>query len=103
MERFSSVFSQILKLIPRSEFEQLVRKHGSDDRSKGLSSWSQFVAMTFCQLGRAQSLREIEQGLASAEGRLQQLGVKAAAKRSALSYANAHRPWQLYQSVFYSL
>jgi hypothetical protein len=103
VERFSSVFSQILKLIPRSEFEQLVRKHGSDDRSKGLSSWSQFVAMTFCQLGRAQSLREIEQGLASAEGRLQQLGVKAAAKRSALSYANAHRPWQLYQSVFYSL
>jgi hypothetical protein len=59
--------------------------------------------MIFCQLGRAQSLREIEQGLASAEGRLQQLGVDRAAKRTTLAYANAHRPWQLYQDVFQSL
>jgi hypothetical protein len=59
--------------------------------------------MIFCQLGRAQSLREIEHGLASAEGRLQQLGVDSAAKRTTLAYANAHRPWQLYQSVFHSL
>ena len=59
--------------------------------------------MIFCQLGRAQSLREIEQGLASAEGRLQQLGVESAAKRTTLAYANAHRPWQLYQDVFEGL
>jgi Transposase DDE domain len=59
--------------------------------------------MIFCQLGRAQSLREIEHGLASAEGRLQQLGVDSAAKRTTLAYANAHRPWQLYQDVFQNL
>jgi hypothetical protein len=100
VQRFCSVFHQILKLIPRTEFQQLADRHGSDRRSKGFSSWSQFVAMIFCQLGRAQSLREIEQGLASAEGRLQQLGVDAAAKRSTLAYANRHRPWQLYQDVF---
>lgn len=103
VQRFCSVFYQILKLIPRSEFQQLVDRHGSDRRSKGFSSWSQFVAMIFCQLGRAQSLREIEQGLASSEGRLQQLGVDAGAKRTTLAYANAHRPWQLYQDVFQSL
>ena len=100
MQRFCSVFHQILKLIPRTEFQHAVDQHGSDRRSKGFSSWSQFVAMIFCQLGRAQSLREIEQGLASAEGRLQQLGVGAAAKRTTLAYANAHRPWQLYQDLF---
>ena len=103
MQRFCSVFQQILKLIPRGEFQQLADGHGSDRRSKGFSSWSQFVAMIFCQLGRAQSLREIEHGLASAEGRLQQLGVDSAAKRTTLAYANAHRPWQLYQDVFQSL
>lgn len=59
--------------------------------------------MIFCQLGRAQSLREIEQGLASAEGRLQQLGIDRAAKRTTLAYANAHRPWELYRDVFQSL
>jgi len=100
VQRFCSGFHQILKLIPRAEFQQLADRHGSDRRSKGFSSWSQFVAMIFCQLGRAQSLREIEQGLASAEGRLQQLGVDSAAKRTTLAYANAHRPWQLYQDVF---
>jgi hypothetical protein len=101
--RFCSVFQQILKLIPRVEFQQLADHHGSDRRSKGFSSWSQFVAMIFCQLGRAQSLREIEQGLASAEGRLQQLGIDRAAKRTTLAYANAHRPWELYRDVFQSL
>jgi hypothetical protein len=100
VQRFCSVFQQILKLVPRSEFQELVHEHGSDRRSKGFSSWSQFVAMIFCQLGRAQSLREIEQGLASAEGRLQQIGVGSAAKRTTLAYANAHRLWQLYRDVF---
>jgi hypothetical protein len=103
VQRFCSVFHQILKLVPRAEFQQLVDQHGSDRRSKGFSSWSQFVAMIFCQLGRAQSLREIEQGLASAEGRLDQLGVGRAAKRTTLAYANAHRPWKLYEDVFHSL
>jgi len=103
VQRFCSVFHQILKLVSRTEFQQLADQHGSDRRTKGFSSWSQFVAMIFCQLGRAQSLREIEQGLASAEGRLQQLGVDSAAKRTTLAYANAHRPWQLYQDVFQNL
>ena len=56
--------------------------------------------MLFCQLGRAHSLREICGGLASCEGKLHHLGI-ASPKRSTLSYANEHRPWQLYEKVFY--
>lgn len=93
------MFSQILKLIPRTEFEQLVKKTGAERAAKGLSSWSQFVAMLFCQLGRAHSLREIEGGLKSCEGKLAHLGCAAPA-RSSLSYANAHRPWELFEEVF---
>jgi Domain of unknown function (DUF4372)/Transposase DDE domain len=96
------MFSQILKLIPRIEFEGIVRETGAEYRSKGLSSWSQFVAMLFCQLGRAHSLREIEGGLKSCEGKLAHLGIEAPA-RASLSYANRHRPWQLYEKVFYGL
>lgn len=103
MQRFCSVFQQILKLIPKIEFEQLARKFGSERNAKGFNSWSQLVAMVFCQLGRAQSLREIEQGLASAEGRLQHLGITEAPKRSTLAYANAHRPWELYEATFQQL
>lgn len=102
MKASCSMFSQILKLIPRIEFERLVRETGAEYRSKGLSSWSQFVGMLFCQLGRAHSLREIEGGLKSCEGKLAHLGIEAPA-RSSLSYANGHRPWELFEKVFYSL
>jgi hypothetical protein len=96
------MFSQILKLFPRPDFERLVKETKAEHRSKGLSSWSQFVAMLFCQLGRAHSLREIEGGLKSCEGKLAHLGIEAPA-RSSLSYANAHRPWELFEKVFYGL
>lgn len=102
MRAFSSVFSQILNLFSRAEFEQQVRAHKAERHARGVSSWTQFVAMLFCQLGRAQSLREICGGLASTEGKLSHLGISSPA-RSSLSYANAHRPWELYQSVFYTL
>jgi hypothetical protein len=96
------MFSQILKLIPRTDFERIVKETRAEYRSKGLSSWSQFVGMMFCQLGRAHSLREIEGGLKSCEGKLAHLGIEAPA-RSSLSYANGHRPWQLFEKVFYGL
>lgn len=102
MRASCSMFSQILKLIPRTDFQSLVQATGAEHRSKGLSSWSQFVAMLFCQLGRAHSLREIEGGLKSCEGKLAHLGIEAPA-RSSLSYANAHRPWQLFEQVFHGL
>jgi len=96
------MFSQILKLIPRTDFARIVKETQAEHRSKGLSSWSQFVAMLFCQLGRAHSLREIEGGLKSCEGKLSHLGIEAT-PRSSLSYANAHRPWELFEKVFYNL
>ena len=102
MSQFSSVFSQILKLFPRGEFAELVKKHDGERQAKGFTCWTQFVAMTFCQLGRAQSLREITDGLRSCEGKLRHLGIDAPA-RSTLAYANEHRPWQIYRDVFGAL
>ena len=102
MNASCSMFSQILKLIPRADFARLVKETKSEHRSKGVSSWSQFVAMLFCQLGRAHSLREIEGGLKSCEGKLAHLGIEAPA-RSSLSYANSHRPAELFEKVFYTL
>ena len=100
MTRFSSIFSQLLQLFPRLEFEQAVKEHQAERSTKGFSSWGQFVAMLFCQLGRAHSLREICGGLASCEGKLKHLGVPEAPKKSTLAYANERRPWELYRTVF---
>ena len=103
MNRFCSIFSQILQLFSRLEFEAAVRKHKAERHARGFTCWGQFVAMLFCQLGRAQSLREICGGLAASEGKLKHLGLSAAPARATLAYANEHRPWQLYQSVFQQL
>jgi Transposase DDE domain/Domain of unknown function (DUF4372) len=101
--RVSSIFSQMLQLFSRTEFEQAVREHRAEWHARGFSCWGQFVAMLFCHLGRAQSLREICGGLAASEGKLRHLGLPDAPKRSTLAYANEHRPWQLYRTVFYQL
>jgi hypothetical protein len=103
MRRFCSIFSQLVQLFPRLEFESAVKEHGAEYHARGFTSWGQFVAMVFCQLGRAHSLREICGGLASCEGKLQHLGIPVAPKRSTLSYANEHRPWELFQTVFEQL
>lgn len=97
-----SMFSQILQLFARLKFEQLVKETHAERHARGFSSWGQFVAMLFCQLGRAHSLREICHGLSSCEGKLSHLGIRTP-NRSSLAYANAHRPWELYQKVFFTL
>jgi Transposase DDE domain/Domain of unknown function (DUF4372) len=103
MNRVCSIFSQVLQLIPRWPFEAKVQEHKAERHARGFSSWTQLIAMLFCQLGHAQSLREITGGLAACEGKLRHLGVSEPPKRSTLAYANHHRPWQLYRSVFYDL
>lgn len=100
MYKVCSIFSQVLKLFPRGEFESAVKKHKAERHARGFTSWGQFTAMLFCQIGRAHSLREICGGLACCEGHLKHLGVPTAPKRSTLAYANEHRPWELYQTVF---
>jgi hypothetical protein len=90
-------------MIPRSIFQEAVVEHKAERHARGFSSWGQMVAMLFCHLGQARSLREICNGLAASEGKLRHLGVPNAPSRSTLAYANEHRPWQLYETVFHGL
>ena len=87
MSAFCSMFSQLLKLFPRTEFQALVTRTHAERHARGFTCWGQFVAMLFCQLGRAHSLREICGGLRSSEGKLKHLGITAPS-RSTLAYAN---------------
>src|SRR2546425_6406139 len=93
----------MLQLFSRAEFERAVIEHRAERHARGFDCWTQFVAMLFCHLGRAQSLREICGGLASCEGKMQYLGVGRAPKRSTLAYANEHPPWTPFSAGFYQL
>jgi len=103
LNRVCSIFSQLLNLFPRAEFERFVKERKGERHARRFTCWGQFVAMLFCQLARAHSLREICQGLAACEGKLKHLGLKDSPKRTTLAYANGHRPWEVYQDQFYAL
>jgi Domain of unknown function (DUF4372)/Transposase DDE domain len=101
MVRCASLFSQLVALFSRTHFYQLVIRHQAEHYSKGYSSWDHFVAMLFCQLAQAKSLREICGGLACTMGKLRHLGMKEPPNKSTLSYANTHRPWEMFRDLFY--
>src|SRR5260370_7080476 len=88
----ASLFNQLLQHFPRTEFASLVKKHQAERAAKGFACWTQFVAMTFCQLAHADSLREICNGLACSEGKLVHLGITNAPNKSTLPYPNEHPP-----------
>lgn len=100
MNTTMSLFRQVLSIVDKSRFQQAVNIYNADKGSKGFSTWDMFVSMIFCHLGQAKSLREICYGLLSAEGRLSHLGVRCPPSKSNLAYANAHRPWQVFQCIF---
>jgi hypothetical protein len=102
MVQAMSLFNQLLQHFPSLEFAALVKKHRAERASKGFSCRTQLVAMLFCQLAHADSLREICNGLACCLGKLVHLGIHVAPNKSTLAYANQHRPAELYEELFYT-
>jgi len=87
-----TLFSQILNHIDRNQFTKAVEQYGTDKHNKGINSWTHLVSMLFCQLSKAQSIRNITNGLMSITGDLNHLGIQGKTpKKSSLSYINAHR------------
>ena len=68
MSQVSSIFSQLLHLVPRPLFDKAVGKHNGMRHARGFSRWDQFVSMPFCQLGQAHSVQEIKAGLQDLPG-----------------------------------
>ncbi|MBB3393357.1 hypothetical protein FHT82_006158 [Rhizobium sp. BK275] len=99
MRHENSVFHQLQKHIPWSVFDKLVDEHKADHRVRRLTTKSQFLALLFGQLSGATSLREIEAGLLSHQGRLYHAGGRTIA-RTTLADANARRPCAVFAGLF---
>ena len=99
MRHHNSLFHQLLQFVPWDRFDRLVDLYGADSRVRRLTTKSQLIALLYAQLSGAQSLREIEQSLASQAHRLYHLGARRPA-RSTLADANAKRPAQLFADLF---
>jgi putative transposase len=99
MAHYNTVFSQLLKLIPRHEFETLAKQHHSGRSFRKASRWSQFVTMAMGQLSGRKSLRDIVENVSAQTHRLYHLG-SAKLSRSNLSRINENKPYALYEALF---
>ena len=97
MARCNTILSQILKLVPRHEFEVLANRHHCGRSFRTASRWSQFVTMAIAQLAGRNSLRDIVENISSQTHRLYHLG-SARLSRSNLSRINEDKPYALYEA-----
>lgn len=97
-----TILHQLLHLLPRNEFKNFVGQHNADKYTKKLSCWNQLTIMLYAQATEKDSLRDIETGLRIQDSRWYHLGLNTVA-RSTLSTANAKRPWNIYESLFYKV
>ena len=98
-----NLFSQIISRLDRAVFKKLVQEKSTDKHQKGYTSWTQLVSMLFCQFAKSQSVRDISNGLRSATGNLNHLGIQKAPSKSTISYQNKNRDWTLFRDYYYQL
>lgn len=99
MPHSNTILSQILKFVPRHEFEALAVQHHSGRSFRTASRWSQFVGLVMAQLSGRNSLRDIVDSLSAQAHRLYHLG-SARLTRSNLSRMNENKPHELYEALF---
>lgn len=102
MAHSNTLFQELLKLLPRHDFDRTVEKYGADRYVKRFNCWQQFATLLYAQAADKDSLREIEQGMEVNDPRLYHLGLKGV-KRSTLSDANRKRPCEIFEALFYKL
>lgn len=98
-----TLFSQIISKLDRAVFKKIVDQRSTDKHQKGFNSWTHLVSMLFCQFAKSQSVRDISNGLRSATGNLNHMGVERAPSKSTISYQNKRRDWELFRDYYYSL
>lgn len=102
MSYVSTINKQFIDLIPRDKFFHFVEQYKGDKYAKGVTCWGQLNALLSGQAHGWNSLREIETGLLLHQTKLYHLGAKPIC-RSSLAYANEHRSYGIYESLFYEL
>lgn len=102
MAHHNTVFAQLLKFLPRHEFETLANQHHEGQKLRKMTRWSQFVALSMAQLSGRASLRDIVSNLSAQAAKLYHLG-SAMVTRTTLARVNESQPYTLYEALFYKL
>tara|TARA_R110002167_G_scaffold2160_1_gene10770 strand:+ start:277 stop:1425 length:1149 start_codon:yes stop_codon:yes gene_type:complete len=102
MKHRNTIFSELLKFLPRQTFQKVVDRHKGDKRTRSLKCWDQFVALLFAQLSNRQSLRDLVDSFNSKRSCHYHLATDVV-RKSSLADANKTRPSAIYSEVFFYL
>lgn len=97
-----TIFGELLKLLPRHQFDRAVEEWCGDRYVKKFTTWQQLVTMLYSQIGQKDSLRDIATGLTAHAARWYHLGLSGVSK-STLADANNRRDYRIFESLFYNL
>lgn len=98
----TTILSQLHEVLPMHEFEGFVGQHKADLYTKRFSTENQLSVLLYAQATEKDSLRAIETGLRVQNKSWSSLGLTSVA-RNTLAHANEKRPWEIFESLFYSL
>lgn len=102
MSHFNTIYNQLLHLIPRHQFENLVKRYDGDRYVKYYTCWQQLMTLLYAQIRGKDSLRDIVTSLNAQNSRWYHIGLKDV-KRSTVSDANNQRDFSIYEELFYCL
>ena len=97
-----TLFAQAIATLPKKIIKGIISKCNSDKFCKGFDTWSQLVSMIFCQFANSTSVRDISNGLRSATGNLNHLGIREAPSKSTVAYQNRHRGSSVFREIYYA-
>ena len=102
MPRHPYVLAQFLGLLPRYEFQRIVKRYSGDYRSRSFSCWNQLVCLVFAHIRQEDSLRDIDRALNAHALKLYHMGIRQCPK-STLADANERRDYRIYEDFAKSL
>lgn len=97
-----TLFAQAIGKLPKEKIRKIIRESGTDKHCKCYDTWSHFVSMMFSQFSNCDSVRDISNGLNSANGNLNHLGIARAPSKSTIAYQNAHRNSKVFRDIYYA-
>lgn len=102
MHKLGTIFTELLKLFPRYQFEKSIERYQGDRYVKTFTAWQQFITLLYSQIKQKDSLRDIEAGLITQSARWYHIGLTSI-HRSTLSDANNKRDQRIFEELFYHL
>ncbi|MDR2058173.1 MAG: DUF4372 domain-containing protein, partial [Dysgonamonadaceae bacterium] len=97
------IFKQIVKIIPRDKFNELVIRQQSDRYYKSCFSWEQLVIMLFGIFSRCDSMSETCSAMSVLKGKLNCLGMDEALPQSTVGDALRNRNEELFRLFYFAL